>query len=214
MLPFHSPFATTLDGESQLTLRVFRVSLRAMWSRAPLAGLLLAGCVLPATAPSVPYDHKLDGSDAHGVVLGKVGFPSRSGDPMNGASIIAVDAAGKRWSIALDPALSQDGGNSAPFMVRLAPGRYRLTKLEIEYSNTTWTMEEMHLDLEVEPGRISCAGAAYIRGRAIEEQPTGDSRLGSTFQIADECPALRQVYATRAPYLPAQTAVHLFSPAR
>jgi hypothetical protein len=180
-----------------------------------LAGaLLIAGCVLPSTAPSVPYDHKLDAGGGEGVVLGKLGFPSRSGDAMTGATMIAVDAAGKRWSIPLQPELSQDGGNSAPFLVRLAPGRYRLTKMEIDYSNTTWTMEEMHLVLEVEPGKVSCAGAAYIRGRSLDDtQPTGESRLGSTFDVQDECPALRQLLASRAPYLPAQTAIHLFAPA-
>jgi hypothetical protein len=178
-----------------------------------LAGLtVLAGCIMPASAPSVPYDHRLEASSQEGVVLGKLGFPSRSGDPMTGATIVAVDAGGKRWSIALDPSLSQDGGNSAPFMVRLAGGRYRLTKLEIEYSNTMWTMEEMHLGLEVEPGRVSCAGAAYIRGRSLDEQPMGDTKLGSTFDLKDECATLRQVYAGRAPYLPAQTVVHLFAP--
>jgi hypothetical protein len=180
----------------------------------PLAcALLAAGCVLATTAPSVPYDHKLDGGGG-GVVLGKLGFPSRTGDPMLGATIIAVDGGGKRWSIPLQPDLSQDGGNSAPFLVRLAPGRYRLTKMEIDYSNTTWTMEDMHLALEVEAGKVSCTGAAYIRGRSVEDmQPTGESRLGSTFDIKDECPALRQHLASRAPYLPAQTAVHLFAPA-
>jgi hypothetical protein len=131
---------------------------------------------------------------------------------MNGATIIAVDAAGKRWGIPLQPELSQDGGNSAPFLVRLAPGRYRLTKLEIEYSSTTWTMEDMHLDLEVETGKVSCAGAAYIRGHGLDtSQPSGESRLDSTFDIKDECPALRQQLAGKAPYLPQQTAVHLFA---
>jgi hypothetical protein len=175
--------------------------------------LLVAGCVLATTAPSVPYDHKLDGT-GEGVVLGKLGFPSRTGDAMNGATIIAVDGAGKRWGIPLQPELSQDGGNSAPFLVRLAPGRYWLTKMEIEYSNTTWTMEDMHLALEVEPGKVSCAGAAYIRGRALDDsKPTGESTLNSTFDIKDECPALRQQLASKAPYLPQQTAVHLFAPA-
>src|SRR3954469_6414221 len=117
--------------------------------RTPLAGsLLVAGCVLATTAPSVPYDQKLDGGNREGVLVGKIGFPSRHGDAMTGGTIIAVDGAGKRWGISLQPDLSQDGGNSAPFLVRLSPGRYQLTKLEMEYSSTTWTMEQMNLELQ------------------------------------------------------------------
>lgn len=178
-----------------------------------LACFLLAGCILPTSAGSVPYDYTIERESREGVILGKVGFPSRTGDALLGATLLAVDADEKKWSVPLQPELSQDGGNSAPFMVRLPAGRYQLTKLELEYTRGTWTFPNMNLTMDVEPALISCAGAVYIRGqRVIDGEDNGGSRLGVRFVIEDECAGLRAVFSARAPHLPPQTTVRLFAP--
>ena len=176
---------------------------------AVVAAFVGAGCT--ASASSVRYDEKITAGEGPAVVVGKVGFPSRAGDAMIDGSVVAIDGHGKKWRISLETSLSQDGGNSAPFFVRLPAGRYQLEKLELIYSNSSWVMEDMELAMDLEAGRVSCVGAAYIRGRRPVYDDKG-SRLMTSFEMQDDCSALRQLMAPRAPFLPPQTTVRLLAP--
>ena len=162
--------------------------------------LPLVSCA--ASARSVRHDEKVEAGQGTGVVIGKFGFPSRHGDPILGGRLLAIDEAGKRWKMSLDDGLVEDSGQSAPFFAVLPAGRYHLDKLELDYSDTTWSMEQMNLLVEVLPGKVACAGAAYLRARAIVEDPNGgSSSLRTSFDIRDECPHLAGLLRRRAPFL-------------
>jgi hypothetical protein len=145
------------------------------------------------------------------VVIGKVGFGNRRGDAINMASFLAVDAGGKAWQVSLQPELAGDGGQSAPFFAGLPPGEYQLTQLELMFSESSWTMEDMGMQMRVQPGRLSCAGAAYARAGITGEDSDG-SRYGAMFEVRDECPALHALLRQQSPFLAEPPVVDLMRP--
>jgi hypothetical protein len=172
---------------------------------------LLASCM--ASARSVGRDEKVAPGQPTGVVIGKVGFPSRTGDPILGGRLEVVDEGGKRWKVSLDQGLVEDKGQSVPFFAVLQAGKYQMGKLELDYTDTTWTMQDMGLLLEVVPGRVACAGAVYFRARTIIDDPTGGaSSYGTGSEIKDECTHLQTLLRQRAPFLAEPPQVALARP--
>jgi hypothetical protein len=174
-----------------------------------LVALLVCGCAT-SSASTVGYFSSMPGDHVTGVVIGKVGFGGHSGGNLLWASFVAVDGEGNRWKIPLEPSLSQDDGATAPFLVKLPAGRYRLLSLSMEYPNTVWTMDDMELSLEVEAGRVACAGAAYLRGSSIQE--SGNSKLAPRWHVRHECDELGKVLWTHSPSMSRDLVVRLFAP--
>jgi hypothetical protein len=162
---------------------------------------LLAGAACASKAPSVRRDQRL--GPGEGVVIGKLGFGSRQGDPLTGAELTVVDDSGRARVIDLDMQTVEDNGQSASFFVSLPPGRYQLTKTELRFSETWWQTDDTGLQIEVTAGKVVCVGAAYIRARGILEGASedGQSGLSTQFVVQDECGKLRDRLAKRAPFL-------------
>jgi hypothetical protein len=184
----------------------------AAMRHAVLVGLAAVAACSP-TARSVRRDETLRPGQGDGIVIGKVGFASRTGDPILMATFIAIDERGKKWTVRLEDGLVEDHGQSAPFFAVLPPGRYTLGRLELDFTDTSWSMDDMGLVLEVAPGGLSCAGAAYLRARAaVDDSTGGNSTLRAAFDVRDECAHLAALLRQQAPFLAAPPRVTLARP--
>lgn len=179
-----------------------------------LAGPSAAGCA--SRASSVRADQRM-GTAGQGdaVVIGKLGFASRQGDGAHTYELTLVSAStGKKWAVDFSEELSQDGGSSAPFFVNLPPGKYALKKWEMTFSETSWTQDDLGLEIDVQPGELVCVGAMYVRARVSTEQKagSGETALAGMADVVDECAALARVMRQRAPYLSPSPTVRLARP--
>jgi hypothetical protein len=84
----------------------------------------------------------------------------------------------------------------------------------MQFSETSWTQENLGLAIEVRAGEIVCIGAMYVRARVAATGPdgSGETPLAGEAQVVDECAELARLMRQRAPFLHQPPTVRLATP--
>lgn len=168
--------------------------------RALLAVLALTAAACGHAAPELKRNTKKLDAD-QGLVVGRLGLATRRPIRAERFELTAVAIpSGSRWQI--DVSLAR-GGTSAPFLVHLPPGRYRLTKWAAISPDQVWGGEDLGVAIEVPAGAAACIGGLYLapRERAGFKLGSQGPTPGSTAEVRDECQDLRGLLESRAPAL-------------